>query len=90
MSALRVVSPNQSQTGPGVSGLSERIQQLGRAAQIGGRGPAQKGNGTGKGMGAGTAIHGVPARVLPFSLWHTASAGIDVWLSALAYGDERE
>jgi ferredoxin len=29
---------------------------------------------------------GVPARVLPLGVWHTASLGLDVWLSALAYG----
>jgi ferredoxin len=32
------------------------------------------------------AIRGVPARVLPLALWHTASVGIDVWLSAIALG----
>ncbi|WP_010105852.1 4Fe-4S binding protein [Verminephrobacter aporrectodeae] len=30
--------------------------------------------------------HGVPAHVIPVALWHTASAGLDLWLSALAYG----
>ncbi|MEY4317024.1 MAG: hypothetical protein RI902_832 [Pseudomonadota bacterium] len=30
--------------------------------------------------------NGVPAHVIPFALWHTASLGIDVWLSSLAYG----
>ena len=29
---------------------------------------------------------GVPARVIPLELHHTASTGIDVWLSAIAYG----
>jgi len=29
---------------------------------------------------------GIPARVLPLELHHTASAGIDLWLSAVAYG----
>ncbi len=29
---------------------------------------------------------GVPARVLPVAVWHTASLGLDVWLSAVAYG----
>jgi ferredoxin len=29
---------------------------------------------------------GVPAQVIPVALWHTASLGIDVWLSAVAYG----
>jgi ferredoxin len=32
------------------------------------------------------AIHGVPARVLPLALWHTASVGIDLWLTAFALG----
>ncbi len=31
-------------------------------------------------------IHGVPARVLPVAVWHTASIGLDLWLSALAQG----
>jgi len=31
-------------------------------------------------------IQGVPARVLPVSLWHTASLGLDLWLSAFCYG----
>lgn len=30
--------------------------------------------------------HGVPARVLPLALWHSASVGIDVWLAAFAQG----
>ncbi len=32
------------------------------------------------------AINGVPARVVPVALWHTASVGIDVWLAAIALG----
>ena len=31
-------------------------------------------------------VHGIPARVLPLDVWHTASVGIDLWLSAIAYG----
>jgi len=30
--------------------------------------------------------HGLPARVIPVPLWHTASLGIDVWLGALLHG----
>ena len=30
--------------------------------------------------------HGVPARVMPLALWHTASLGLELWLSAIAYG----
>jgi len=32
------------------------------------------------------STHGVPARVLPVALWHTASVGIDLWLAAIAHG----
>jgi ferredoxin len=31
-------------------------------------------------------LSGVPARVMPVDLHHSASTGIDVWLSAIAYG----
>jgi ferredoxin len=31
-------------------------------------------------------VNGVPARVLPLAVWHTASVGIDLWLSAIAFG----
>ncbi len=31
-------------------------------------------------------IRGVPARVIPVPLWHTASVGLEIWLSAVAYG----
>ncbi len=32
------------------------------------------------------AVRGLPARVLPLDVWHTASTGIDLWLSAIAFG----
>ena len=32
------------------------------------------------------SVRGVPARVIPLPLWHTASTGLDVWLTAFAYG----
>ncbi len=32
---------------------------------------------------------GVPANVIPVPLWHTASTGIDLWLSAIAQGAAR-
>jgi ferredoxin len=31
-------------------------------------------------------VHGVPARVVPVAVWHTASVGLDLWLSAVAMG----
>ncbi len=48
------------------------LGDLGRAAQLE------------KGQKNGT--HGVPARVLPVALWHTSSTGLEVWLTAVAYG----
>lgn len=30
--------------------------------------------------------NGLPAHVIPMALWHTASTGLDIWLSTLAYG----
>jgi ferredoxin len=32
------------------------------------------------------ATHGVPARVIPLAVWHTASVGLDLWLTAIAHG----
>ncbi|MGV0959860.1 MAG: 4Fe-4S binding protein [Limnohabitans sp.] len=31
-------------------------------------------------------MQGVPARVMPLALWHTASVGLELWLSAVSYG----
>ena len=50
---------------------SQVIDALGRAAQAGRK---------------GAALQGVPARVIPLALWHTASTGIDLWLAAIAQG----
>jgi ferredoxin len=39
------------------------------------------------GRGAGLkALDGVPANVMPVPLWHSASAGLELWLAAMAYG----
>ena len=46
------------------------VEQLGRQAQ------QQK----------SPSLHGIPANVMPLALWHTASTGIDLWLSAVAQG----
>ena len=51
------------------------LNDLGRAAQLE------------KGQKGGT--HGVSARVLPVSLWHTSSIGLEVWLTAVAYGSSQ-
>jgi len=31
-------------------------------------------------------VQGLPARVIPWGVWHTASTGLEVWLSAIALG----
>ena len=33
-----------------------------------------------------STIQGIPARVLPVSLWHTSSVGLEIWLTAVCYG----
>ena len=43
-------------------------------------------NALGRSAQINKATQGVPARVLPVSLWHTSSVGLDVWLTAIAYG----
>jgi ferredoxin len=40
----------------------------------------------GRAARAGNRLAGMPARVIPVPLHHAASAGLDLWLSALAYG----
>jgi ferredoxin len=41
---------------------------------------------TGRLAKAGGKLKGLPARVIPVDLHHTASTGIDIWLAAVAYG----
>ncbi len=63
--------------------------------QAGGRQPTvllhsqEAGQGLVEGLGRAARLgkaHGVPANVIPVALWHTASAGVDLWLSAIAFG----
>lgn len=58
------------------AGGERLLGDLGRAAQLDG---ATRG-------GTGQGTHGLPARVLPLSLWHTSSLGLELWLTAIAYG----
>ena len=51
---------------------AQLLGDLGRAAQLE------------KNQKDGT--QGVPARVLPVSLWHTSSIGLELWLTAVSYG----
>lgn len=70
------------------------INDLGRAAALTQPQPKPVASGIARFLGAqapaaadeaGT-IRGLPARVLPLALWHAASLGLEVWLSALAQG----
>jgi ferredoxin len=62
-------------------GAGERVvNALGRAARL------KPGVQPGSKSGPQSSIQGVPARVLPVPVWHTASVGLDLWLSALALG----
>ena len=61
------------------------VESLGRAAQLAGPAPKRSLLGFGRTAGAHT-LHGVPANVIPLALWHSASTGLDVWLSAIAFG----
>ncbi|MBL8340534.1 MAG: 4Fe-4S binding protein [Rubrivivax sp.] len=47
---------------------------------------AQLVNDLGRAARTDPAVQGVPARVLPVPVWHTASIGLDLWLSAIAQG----
>ncbi|RYF71546.1 MAG: 4Fe-4S dicluster domain-containing protein, partial [Comamonadaceae bacterium] len=81
---------------PGPADLGKRVRTLLRAyGAAGGRDAAlllhsqEEGaarlNALGRAASVGQA-HGVPARVLPLALWHSASVGLDVWLAAFAQG----
>ena len=43
-------------------------------------------NDLGRAASLDTAVRGVPARVIPLALHHTASVGLELWLTALAQG----
>jgi ferredoxin len=82
---------------PGPQDMGRRLRTaIGTYAQAGGRDAAlllhSEAAGTrlidelGRGARISRDLQGLPARVLPLALWHTASVGIDLWLSAIAQG----
>ena len=82
---------------PGTPDQGKRLRtMLSAYAHAGGRGAAllvhSEGAGTrlvdqlGRAARTDRTVRGVPARVLPFAVWHTASVGLDLWLSAFAMG----
>ncbi|MEF7617248.1 4Fe-4S dicluster domain-containing protein [Aquincola sp. MAHUQ-54] len=82
---------------PGMADQGRRLRTLlGAYAQAGGRDAALLLHGEeagtpriealGRAARLDRTLNGVPARVLPVPLWHPASAGLDLWLAAIAYG----
>ncbi len=59
---------------------AQLIDALGRAARVGDKAVP------GLAKPSGSALRGLPARVIPVDLWHTASVGLDLWLAAIAQG----
>ena len=88
--ALTFAAPGPHETGRRIRTL------LATYAKAGGRDAALLVHSQGKGAAAIRAlgraarvdpgVRGVPARVLPVDVWHTASIGIDLWLAAIAQG----
>jgi ferredoxin len=88
--ALTYAYPRASEQGVRIKTL------LGTYAKAGGRQPTLLFHSQGSGQQAiealgraaqlDKAVHGVPASVIPQALWHTASLGLDIWLSAIAFG----
>jgi ferredoxin len=82
---------------PSAADQGQRLRTLLRAfALAGGSDPvllihsdgagAQRIDELGRAARTDRSVHGVPARVLPVGVWHTASIGIDLWLAAFAQG----
>ncbi len=81
---------------PAAQDMGARVRTLLSAyAQAGGRQPGLLLHSQDKGqqlvheLGRAAQLgvaHGVPAHMMPVALWHTASAGVDLWLSAVAQG----
>jgi ferredoxin len=82
---------------PGPVDQGKRLRTLLTAyAQAGGVAPAllihSEGAGSrlidelGRGARMDRSLRGLPTRVLPVAVWHTASIGIDLWLAAIAQG----
>ncbi len=82
---------------PDAADLGKRIRTLlGTYQQAGGRdatlllhsqGAGQRLLGElGRAARVDRALQGLPARVLPLAVWHTASVGLDLWLAAIAQG----
>jgi ferredoxin len=87
--ALTFAYPRASEQGAKLKTL------LGTYARAGGKAPVillhsqERGQALVEELGRAAQLgvaRGVPANVIPVALWHTSSVGLDVWLSAVAYG----
>ncbi len=88
--ALAYATPNTVDQGKVLRTLLATYAKAGGKAaallihsQVGGAGAIEE---LGRAARTDKAVHGVPARVLPLAVWHTASIGIDLWLAAIALG----
>lgn len=80
---------------PGAPYTGERLRSvLAHYAREGGLDPVILFHGAGQGSALVSMLHahsegrqgGLPSRVIPMALHHVAATGIDIWLSAVAYG----
>ncbi|MEO6033377.1 MAG: 4Fe-4S dicluster domain-containing protein [Burkholderiaceae bacterium] len=92
--AISYATPTTDHQGRRIRTLLQTYQRAGGPAVVGAAAVLvhSQGAGTrllgelGRAATVDAGVHGVPARVLPLDVWHTASVGLDLWLAALAYG----
>jgi ferredoxin len=92
--ALAYATPTTAHQGRRIRALLHTYQRAGGVSTSGGAALLlhSQGAGTrwlnelGRAASIDAATCGVPARVLPLDVWHTASVGLDLWLAAFAYG----
>jgi ferredoxin len=92
--ALAYATPSAAHQGRRIRTLLQTYQRAGGVRASGGAALLLHSEGAGarcieelgRAASVDGATHGVPARVLPMGLWHTASVGLDLWLTAFAYG----
>ena len=88
--AISYATPRPDAQGKRIRTLLATYQRAGgkdAALLIHSQGAGTKGIGElGRAARTQPAVRGVPARVLPLDVWHTASVGIELWLAAIAFG----
>lgn len=87
--AMTYAYPRASERGAKIKTLLSTYERAGGAAPVLLLHSQERGQALVEELGRAArvgAAQGVPANVIPMALWHTASTGIDVWLSAVAQG----